>query len=67
MSEVFFSGGDQLRITSRVGDTPIDERVHEIYEAGGILAGISAGASVMNDTFSSPTFAWRWDWACCRM
>src|SRR4051794_35576630 len=47
---VFFSGGDQLRITSQIGDTPIDDRVHEIYEAGGVIAGTSAGASVMSDT-----------------
>lgn len=50
VSAVFFSGGDQLRITSQIGDTPIDERVHEIYEAGGVIAGTSAGASVMSDT-----------------
>ena len=36
---VFFSGGDQLRITSQIGDTQIEERVHEIYEAGGVIAG----------------------------
>ena len=47
---VFFTGGDQLKITSQVGDTPIFTRVHEIYEAGGIIAGTSAGASVMTET-----------------
>ncbi|WMT92755.1 cyanophycinase [Pelagibacterium sp. H642] len=47
---VFFSGGDQLRITSQIGDTPIEERVHQIYEAGGVVAGTSAGASAMSET-----------------
>jgi cyanophycinase len=50
VSAVFFSGGDQLRITSQIGDTPIYERVHEIYQKGGIIAGTSAGASVMSET-----------------
>jgi cyanophycinase len=47
---VFFSGGDQLRITSQIGDTPLEARIREIYEAGGVIAGTSAGASVMCET-----------------
>ena len=47
---VFFTGGDQLKITSQIGDTPIFSRIHEIYDAGGIIAGTSAGASVMTET-----------------
>lgn len=47
---VFFTGGDQLRISSQIGDTPIEERVREIFKKGGIIAGTSAGASVMSDT-----------------
>ncbi len=47
---VFFTGGDQLRITSQIGDTPVFERVQEIYEAGGLIAGTSAGASVVCET-----------------
>jgi cyanophycinase len=47
---VFFSGGDQLRISSQIGDTPIERRVREIFDAGGVIAGTSAGASVMSDT-----------------
>lgn len=47
---VFFSGGDQLRITSQIGGTPIFDRVKAIYEAGGTIAGTSAGASMMSDT-----------------
>jgi cyanophycinase len=47
---VFFSGGDQLRITSQIGDTGIEAKVRGIYERGGVVAGTSAGASVMSET-----------------
>jgi cyanophycinase len=47
---VFFTGGDQLRITSQLGDTPLYERVVQIHNAGGLIAGTSAGASVMTET-----------------
>src|ERR1044071_5859314 len=47
---VFFTGGDQLKITSQIGDTPIFERIREIYDDGGVIAGTSAGASVMSET-----------------
>lgn len=47
---IFFTGGDQLRIASLLGDTPMEHRVREIYESGGIIAGTSAGASMMSDT-----------------
>lgn len=47
---VFFSGGDQLRISSQIGDTPIERRIRELHDAGGVIAGTSAGASVMSET-----------------
>lgn len=47
---VFFTGGDQLRISSQIGDTPIERKVRDIWMRGGLLAGTSAGASVMSDT-----------------
>lgn len=47
---VFFSGGDQLRISSQIGDTAIERRIREIWHAGGVLAGTSAGAAVVSDT-----------------
>jgi cyanophycinase len=47
---VFFTGGDQLKITSQLGDTPIFERIHEIYHRGGTIIGTSSGASVMCET-----------------
>jgi cyanophycinase len=47
---VFFSGGDQLRISSQIGDTPIERRIRALHAAGGVIAGTSAGASVMSET-----------------
>jgi cyanophycinase len=47
---VFFTGGDQLKITSQLGDSYVYRRIEEIYEKGGTIAGTSAGASVMSET-----------------
>lgn len=47
---VFFTGGDQLRITSQLGDTPVYQKLQDIYDKGGTIAGTSAGASVMSST-----------------
>jgi cyanophycinase len=47
---VFFTGGDQLRITSQIGDSPVYRCMKEIFEAGGTIAGTSAGAAVMPAT-----------------
>lgn len=47
---LFFTGGDQLRITSILGGTPIYDALKELCNNGGLIAGTSAGASVMSDT-----------------
>ncbi len=47
---VFFSGGDQLRLASQIGDTPIERRIRDLHARGGVIAGTSAGASVMSET-----------------
>lgn len=47
---IFFTGGDQLRITSILGGTGIYDDLKRIYETGGTLVGTSAGASVMSGT-----------------
>lgn len=47
---VFFTGGDQLKITSQLGDSAVYQTVLKIYEEGGTVAGTSAGASVMSET-----------------
>lgn len=46
---VFFTGGDQLRLTTLIGDTPVFSRCYEIFVNGGVIAGTSAGASVLSD------------------
>ncbi|MDD2503544.1 MAG: cyanophycinase [Clostridia bacterium] len=47
---VFFTGGDQLKITSLTGGTKIEEFLRESFTEGLIIAGTSAGASVMSET-----------------
>ena len=47
---LFFTGEDQLRITSMIGGTPIYNAIKELCDNGGLIAGTSAGASVMSDT-----------------
>ncbi len=47
---VFFTGGDQLRITSILGGTLAYDIIKEIYSGGGAIMGTSAGASVMSST-----------------
>jgi cyanophycinase len=47
---VFFTGGDQVKITSQIGDTPVFSRIRDIFESGGTIAGTSAGASAMSET-----------------
>lgn len=47
---VFFTGGDQFKITSELGGTIVADRILEIYRNGGVVAGTSAGASVMSET-----------------
>lgn len=49
-SGVFFTGGDQLRLTSILGGSKIDEAIRDCYRRGGVIAGTSAGASVMSHT-----------------
>ena len=47
-SAVFFTGGDQLRITTLLGGTPAYDIVRTLYKKReGIIAGTSAGAAAM--------------------
>lgn len=47
-SAVFFTGGDQLKITSDLGGTALCKRLSSFYhDDGGTIAGTSAGAAVM--------------------
>jgi cyanophycinase len=49
-SGIFFTGGDQLRITSILGGTKVFEMLHQAWESGAVVAGTSAGASAMSRT-----------------
>lgn len=47
---VFFTGGDQLRITSTLGGTFFHRYLKKRHQAGAVVAGTSAGASMMSAT-----------------
>lgn len=48
---IFFTGGDQLRITSQIGDSPVYQCLQEMYQKHGTtVAGTSAGAAAMPHT-----------------
>lgn len=47
---IFFTGGDQLRITSILGGTKAFLALHQAYSKGTVITGTSAGASVMSNT-----------------
>ncbi|MFY9176112.1 MAG: cyanophycinase [Caldicoprobacterales bacterium] len=47
---IFMTGGDQLRITSIMGGTRSEYALYEAFNKGAIIAGTSAGASVMSET-----------------
>lgn len=49
-SLIFFTGGDQLRITSLIGGTSVYDALKSACEEGVYIVGTSAGASVMSDT-----------------
>ncbi len=45
---VFFTGGDQLRITSVLGGSRVLQTLKGHYQRGGVIAGTSAGATAMS-------------------
>lgn len=47
---IFFTGGDQLRITSILGGTPVCATLYQVYQKGAVIAGTSAGAAIMSHT-----------------
>lgn len=49
-SVLFFTGGDQLRITSQMGGTPVMDHIFALHEAGAAIVGTSAGAAAMAET-----------------
>jgi cyanophycinase len=47
---LFFTGGDQLRITSQMADTPVYNTMLEYFQKGLHIFGTSAGAAVVSAT-----------------
>jgi cyanophycinase len=45
---VFFSGGDQSRLTAALKGTKVEAWLHQFYARGGVISGTSAGAAVMS-------------------
>ncbi|MBZ0199880.1 MAG: cyanophycinase [Ignavibacteriaceae bacterium] len=45
---VYFSGGDQSRLTADLLGTKLFEKIKQVYSKGGIISGTSAGAAVMS-------------------
>jgi cyanophycinase len=46
---VFFTGGNQARITDLLKDTELDAALHKRFAEGVVIAGTSAGAAMMPD------------------
>jgi len=49
-SVLFFTGGDQLRITSQLGGSPLLEKILALHKSGTPIVGTSAGAAAMSET-----------------
>lgn len=47
---IFFTGGDQLRLTTIMGGTKLLDAIQARLENGALIAGTSAGAAVFSDT-----------------
>jgi cyanophycinase len=47
---IFFTGGDQLHITTLLGGTQMHGLLHEKFEKGVVLGGTSAGAAMMSNS-----------------
>jgi cyanophycinase len=47
---IFFTGGDQLRITSQLGASPVYQAIREVHQSGIAIVGTSAGAAAMPST-----------------
>ena len=45
---IFFTGGDQLRLTSILGGSTVNQEIVAGFKRGAVIAGTSAGASVMS-------------------
>ncbi len=49
VGSIYFTGGDQSRLTKALVGTPIHRRMLELYRQGAVIGGTSAGAAVMSE------------------
>jgi cyanophycinase len=47
---IFFTGGDQLNVTSLLGGTPLHNLIHHRFTEGVLIVGTSAGAAMMSSS-----------------
>lgn len=47
---VWFTGGDQVRLTAILPGTPALRAIQAVYTRGGVIGGTSAGAAIMSDS-----------------
>ena len=45
---IFLTGGNQMRLSSIIGGTRLEQWVRERHEAGAVVAGTRAGASILS-------------------
>ncbi len=45
---IFIGGGNQMRLAAILGGTPVEALIHERHAAGAVVAGTSAGASILS-------------------
>lgn len=45
---VFITGGSQVKLAQNIVGTPVGAAIHRAYERGAVVAGTSAGASIMS-------------------
>ncbi|HEV7596055.1 MAG TPA: cyanophycinase [Gemmatimonadaceae bacterium] len=47
---IFLGGGDQVKLVSTLGGTPLEEAIRDAYMGGAIICGTSAGAAALTKT-----------------
>jgi cyanophycinase len=45
---VYFTGGDQIRVTRVIVGTPLQQKLIQLYRDGAVIGGTSAGAAIMS-------------------
>jgi cyanophycinase len=45
---IFFTGGNQVRLSVTYGGTPLEAELHAAFQRGAVIAGTSAGAAILS-------------------